>query len=165
MGVVQEDATSNATCDAGKRFLFLPEEKTVKNNLPGNVSQVSVQEQAVVAAQDSSYQKAERTNMPAGPNTEVASSVSTKGKGEEREAMPAPDRDDSAASVQMEDEKGEVKDGKEKPEPPQFGFEYTFVPNFMKGESLLEHLKTRPAPTVEVVEKAAVTREFVISSN
>lgn len=52
-----------------------------------------------------------------------------------------------------------AKDAKETIEPPPFEFEYVFVPDFMKDESLPERFATRPATTVEVAQKVAVKPE------
>lgn len=56
------------------------------------------------------------------------------------------DKDDSEAPVQVDDETREVKDVKERIEPPPFEVEYSLVPQFMKGESSPDVLKNPTSP-------------------
>lgn len=75
--------------------------------------------------------------------------------------MPAADKDNSAAPVKVYNETREVKDVNERIEPPPCGFEYIFVPDFTKGESLPDLCGSTLAPIVDVFLEAAPKCKYV----
>lgn len=79
------------------------DENTIASNFSSNVGQVSIQEEAVVAAQDSAFRnaedEAEHECMQMGDCNEVGSNVRTNSKRYKHEVGPATIKNNSAAWI------------------------------------------------------------------
>lgn len=131
----------------------------------GNVSQVSVQDQAVVVPQESAFQnakdEAEREGMQVGASYEAASSVPTEDERGEHEIMPAAGQDDAVASFQADDQnRGDAKDFNEKAELPPCEIECIFVSDTVKSERLPKVMKRRPALVDKMFVKVVPSHEY-----
>lgn len=80
----------------------------MKTNISGNVSQLSVQDQAVFANQDSIFpnaaDEAEIKNIQVARYNNVVPSVQVKGNRHEHEVARVADQDETAALLQTDDE-------------------------------------------------------------